>query len=109
MPWPWFQIAVIILLGSLLVMRGTRMRDLHRAPSRQIAVLRWARLTGVGLTFYGFIHLVALLRIYGWPGPGSTPDMIFWLMIGVIGLSLWFILSEAPRPAENYGRTGRGA
>lgn len=102
MPWVWLQIVVIVLLGSLLLMRWNRVRDLHRAPPRQTAVLSWMRLAGVGLTFYGFVHVVALLRIYGWPGTGSTPDMVFWLMVGVIGLSLWFILSEAPHAAENH-------
>ena len=109
MRWIWIHIAASLLLGAILVLRWNRPRDLHRAPPRQTAVLRWMRLVGVGTTFYAFMHVLSLLRVYGWPGAGSAPDVAFWLMIGMIGLSLWFILSEKPHAATNRDRAGLGA
>jgi hypothetical protein len=105
MPWIVIHLAVIVLLGTLLFAHRNRPRDLHRAPPEQPAILSWVRSAGIGLAFFGFLHAGVQLRIYGWPGECSPSDLAvwgrctgtalsFWVMLGMIGIALWFLLSE---------------
>ena len=109
MPWIWIHIAAILFLGSLLFVRRSRPRDLHRAPPGQTALLSWTRLTAIGLVFLASLHVVSLLHIFGGPSPAIASDLTFWLMLGTIGFSLWSLLSENPHAAQNGERDGRGA
>lgn len=89
MTW-WMSVAMILLLGTVLFFKRKRPRDLHRAPPGQTAYYRWTRTAGIGLAFGAGFEILAML----WRGQWTSQLLLSQILLGMVGLSIWFQLSE---------------
>jgi hypothetical protein len=96
----WAHIVAILALVSRLYLRRNRPRDLFRGPPAQSAVSGWTRLAGIGLAFGALPNAVVLLRNSTWQESWAS-DLTFWIAGSLVGLTIWFDLSEVdPEHAE---------
>jgi hypothetical protein len=104
--WAYIYVASTLILGSMLLARRKRPRDLHRAPPGQNAYYRWTRTAGIGLTFGSLFEAVAAL----WRGEATSGSMLLWMLLGITGLSTWFRLSESiPQRSSHEGEADAGS
>lgn len=100
MTWFWMNVAMLLLLGSLLFIRRKRRRDLHRAPPGQTAIYLWTRTAGIGLAFGATFEILAML----WRSQWTSQLLLSQMLVGMVGLSIWFQLSEIqPKAVREIG------
>ena len=90
MTWSLLNIGFILFTGFLLFLRRKRPRDLHRAPPGQTALYRWTRTGGIGLAFGSALEILSMLL----RGERTSELLLIWILLGMVGLSIWFDLSE---------------